>query len=61
MNVVLYVRIPEDVKADLDALAEASGLSLTRVTAIVLARGLRSQNTMPEKTLEDLLDARNMS
>lgn len=40
MTAVLYVRVPDEVKQELQSLVEQTGLSLAKVTEIVLLRGL---------------------
>jgi hypothetical protein len=40
MTQVLYVRVPDEIKERLDALASETGLSLRAVAEVVLSKGL---------------------
>ena len=52
MTEVLYARVPAEVKAELDRIADETGLSLTMVTVEVLRRGL----TRNAPTVTDRVD-----
>lgn len=54
---VLYLRVSDDIGTEIRALAEQTGLSITRVAEIVICRGL-NRPTTPEKIVNDILDGK---
>ena len=58
MTKVLYVRVPDGVKDELDRLASESGYSLATVASHVLARGLNRTLQEPGRRLDALIAQR---